>query len=118
MKQIKEIKSKDRKHHGKVYEGTILDGISADIEKNKYIRLHGHRDNKYIDKTYNIGDLAEYDSYNFSYYGKITSISENTISIQPERDTANRRLNLYDFAWRNYDFTVAKAIKEFANWYD
>ena len=58
-------------------------------------------------KTYAIGDLAEYDSFNLSYYGEIKAIGAKTVTI--DKDPGTARLDLETFAWRNSRFDLAKA---------
>lgn len=83
---------------------------SAEVEKNKTIRIFGQYGNhvngpQIFDKTFKVGDWAEYDSYNFSYLGKITSISEKCVSIEMDGYKGQKtRLKLGSFVWRNWDF--------------
>lgn len=63
-----------------------------------------------IIRTFAIGDTAEYDSYNLSYLGTIVSITEKTVTIQPQYDTRTRRLKLGEFAYRNYKFDLAETL--------
>lgn len=57
--------------------------------------------------VFHIGDMAEYDSYNLSYIGVIESITNKTITIKPAHNE-RKRLDLYTFAWRNYNFDLEK----------
>lgn len=61
-----------------------------------------------VGRTFRIGDMAEYDSYNLSYYGTIVSITEKTVTIKEKYSPQKRRLKIYDFTWRNYDFDLAQ----------
>lgn len=63
-------------------------------------------------RTLSIGDMAEYDSYNLSYMGKIVQITEKTVCIQPAHESGYRRLPIADFCWRNWDFDVEKKKAE------
>lgn len=65
------------------------------------------------DITFNVGDAAELDSYNLSYIGKITSITENTVTIESE--LKNRRLKLEEFCWRNYKFNLEETERKNAD---
>lgn len=72
MIKIEEIRNKDHVIFGKKHEGSILKGHKAEIEPKKFIRIYGqewnHRDAPVnFDKTFKIGDWAEYDSYNLIY---------------------------------------------------
>jgi hypothetical protein len=53
-----------------------------------------------------VGELAEYDSYNLSYTGKITKITEKCVTIVSYGTT--HRLDLSSFCWRNWDFNAAE----------
>jgi hypothetical protein len=79
---------------------------NADIEPGRSIRLHGIHQKKPFDVTFKLGDIAEYDSYNLHYTGKIVQIAANTVTIErgSTGERANKRLSLYEFCWRNYDF--------------
>jgi len=91
------------------------DDHKAEVERNKSIRIFGSRGGKTFDKTFNIGDSAEYDSYNLSYIGTIVGITDKTVTIQERygREARKHRLKLYTFLWRNYDFDLA--VKEEEN---
>lgn len=85
---------------------------SAEIIPGKSIRLLGTQYEKAVDVTFKIGDMAEYDSYNLSYYGEITNITEKTVTIKERFSSRKRRLKLDVFFWRNYDFNLAKKAAE------
>ena len=63
-----------------------------------------------------VGDVAEYDSYNMSYTGVITQITEKRVTIVD--GSVTRSLKIGDFARRNRHFTVAAAEKRNAAWND
>ena len=103
------------------------DHYFADVTPGKSIRIYGDKSGgNSFDVTFEKGDLAEYDSYNFSYIGRIESITAKTVTIQPgygthfarkedfkpAKDEKKRRLKLYNFAWRNYDFDLKKINKK------
>lgn len=58
--------------------------------------------------SFEIGDQAEYDSYNLSYTGAITKLTASTVTIQPKYGNGTKRLSMYTFAWRNFDFNMAE----------
>lgn len=58
--------------------------------------------------TYQVGDYAEYDSYNLSYFGEITSITEKTVTIRKHVGDGSKRLKLQEFAWRNGHKSIAE----------
>lgn len=93
------------------------DNYNAEIEPKKSIRLYGVYNNlcggpKQYDITFNIGDVAEYDSYNLKYTGVIISIGEKTVTIEDRHNgcatPTRRRLDLEHFASRNWDFDAEK----------
>ena len=67
--------------------------------------------------TFNMGDMAEYDSYNLSYFGPIIGITGARIRIVSQYDhkkylngekPRTYSLDLHKFSWRNIDFNLAK----------
>lgn len=62
--------------------------------------------------TFEIGDPAEYDSYNLLYVGIITAITDKTVTIQPKYENKKRRLKLEEFAWRNWNFNAERVAQE------
>jgi hypothetical protein len=61
-------------------------------------------------KEFRVGDCAEYDSYNLSYYGTITKISAKTITIKEKYVTKSHRLKFGEFCWRNHNFDLQDTI--------
>ena len=111
-----EIRSKDHIIYGTKHEGTILQGAKAIVMPGHYIRIYGQswsrREPVDFDKIFNIGDTAEYDSYNLKYTGKILAIGEKTITIE-RSDTGHGpcRLSIYSFSLKNWDFDAVKIAK-------
>lgn len=93
------------------------DQHSAEIERNVSIRIFGLYYGQAFDKTFKIGDYAEYDSYNLSYFGKIVSITDKSVTIEERYGSTPRRhrLKLSQFTWRNYDFDVDAKQAENSN---
>lgn len=126
------IKDRDSKRFGLHVEGRVLEGVSADVTPKKSIRLYGTQKRTRwngetqtretfdleFSNTFAIGDLAEYDSYNLSYYGKIISITAKTVTIEERHKNYDaehgkrHRLNLYQFAWRNWNFDADEAFEK------
>lgn len=61
--------------------------------------------------TFLLGDMAEYDSYNLSYYGKIAGITPSRVTVIKTGGKA-AYMSLYEFCWRNYDFDLEKKSAE------
>jgi|TARA_Y100000310_G_scaffold44394_1_gene41425 hypothetical protein len=126
------LKGKTSTRYGNKYEpkaemversdGKEYFAFNAQISKDKkLIRLFGfNRYNSESDNGYSnefqVGDTAEYDSYNLSYTGEITKITEKTVTIMayPDSPTMKRahRLDIHQFAWRNYDFNREETARK------
>ena len=65
--------------------------------------------------TFDIGDTAEYDSYNLQYLGTITKITEKCVTIVAYKGDPNmektHRLDLNEFCWRNHDFNLTEITR-------
>ena len=88
---------------------------TAELVKNKSITIRDTSDGR--ENSFNLGDHAEYDSYNLSYHGPIIAISEKTVTIICQYDVKRHeagekvkkyRLSLDRFAWRNIKFDLHK----------
>lgn len=128
---VSEIRSKDFTRHGQKNAGRVSVGHHADITPGVSIVLYGeepHNDyTKREDGTYEctqtvksyrrefkIGDQAEYDSYNLSYIGTITSITAKTISIVDYKGSSSERtyrLDLHNFDRRNYNLDLKETAR-------
>jgi hypothetical protein len=80
---------------------------NAIVAKDK-IRLWGYRGEDQYIRDFEVGDEAEYDSYNLRYTGTIVKITEKCVTIETAAPRFVKRLDLYTFAWRNYNFDAAK----------
>lgn len=131
-----EIRRKDWKRFGHVYEGEVFAGHHAEIVPGKSIRLFGLSERKYArnaegkttlserevyKRDFTIGDEAECHSFNITYTGTITAIGEKTVTIVEYHGTPNAktyRLDLYWFARRNWDFDAQATAERNAAWRD
>lgn len=69
-------------------------------------------------KHYEIGDQAEYDSYNLVYFGEITKITAKSVFIRAyPTDTSQKRLSIEKFVDKNWDDDAPKHARN-ANWMD
>lgn len=81
------------------------------------VEIHTHNPAGYLVnvKVFEVGDIAEYDSYNLSYTAPIKAITaKNVIFDMGDRcyKGKTKRLTFDAFAWRNHDFDVHEtAIK-------
>lgn len=111
--KIKNVQPKDRVFGGKVYPGKeTTNTYNVELVPRKWIRIWGtfrnHADGpQEFDRKFEVGDWAEYDSYNLNYDGEIVGVGEKTVTIlsYPDSNSGRRhRLSLYDFCWRNWDY--------------
>lgn len=69
-------------------------------------------DQRAYDRTFSIGDTAEYDSFNMSYHGEITSIGKGgNVTVAHPYSKRSTRLDAEQFTWRNYDLDLAAAAQ-------
>jgi hypothetical protein len=115
MLTIQNIQPKAYKRSGITYNPTeSMNDYHAEIKPGREIRIFGTYRNhingaQQFDKTFKVGDVAEYGSYNLVYTGEIVSIGKKTISIHHHGEVS--RLSLYEFSWRNWDFNIEKINK-------
>lgn len=63
-----------------------------------------------VSEKFCVGSAAEYDSYNLSYIGVITKITNKNVTLVKYQNTPNARtyrLDINEFCWRNIDFNEA-----------
>jgi hypothetical protein len=89
---------------------TVAQNQFADVVRGKSIRIYGRFAGSDFDKTFQIGDTVEVDSYNLTYFGEIVQITDKTVTIEPRHGQKNKRLSLSHFTWRNYDFDYQKRL--------
>ena len=63
------------------------------------------------ERTFLVGDKAEYDSYNLSYFGPIKSITKKNVIITHKHSDKTTRLPFSTFHWRNIKFDVCETAK-------
>ena len=61
------------------------------------------------ERTFEIGDAAEYDSFNLSYFGPIKSITKKNVIVQHKYSKKTTRMPFVNFHWRNINFDAAEA---------
>ena len=98
--------TKARKHYP-----SVETKYSVEIERNLSIAI-------FIDEIqvnkFQIGDEAEYGSYNLIYTGPITKITDKMVQVTAYPGTRNERkhnLSLDTFCWRNEKFDAEKVAK-------
>jgi hypothetical protein len=88
----------------------------ARINPGENINIHGVMTNhikgpQSFDRVFKIGDRCEYDSYNLKYLGTITGIGPNTVTVQADYSKEIKRLWLWEFIDRNWNFDLEKIEK-------
>jgi hypothetical protein len=76
------------------------------LTKGKSIAIFREKDGAIqVCASFNVGDRAEYDAYNYQFIGEIESITDKTVTIAKFRGHSKKhRLDLYEFCWRNYNY--------------
>lgn len=103
----------EKDHHAEILPGQWirLFGETAKVTYEDSPERYTQRVVKvHYEKMFRIGDEAEYDSYNLSYTGTITSITEKSVTFKTRSGV--KRLSLYEFDWRNYDFDAEETRKQ------
>ena len=124
MKTVINVQPKTYNRRGIIYTPKNTNGVyHAEINRDS-IRIFGVQTNVVpqlhnteehgggckFNKTFKIGDHAEYDSYNLKYVGKIILIGAKSVTIQAYGNE-NHRLDLYHFIWRNWNFVLDEVEK-------
>jgi hypothetical protein len=135
--EIRDIKARDCKRFGVVHPGEVRKGHHARIIPGVAIVLFGVA-TRYPYKRelgraepvtegycrrFEIGDLAEYHSYNLSFYGRIVAITAKRVVIEERHGNGSRQpkrhsLDIHTFSFRNYDWTPEAARKRNDSWSD
>jgi hypothetical protein len=106
MTQVIKVQTKSRKHYP-----SVDTKYTVSIERNQSISI-------FVDDVqvnqFNLGDEAEYGSYNLIYTGPITKITDKMVQITAYPNSRNEKkhnLSLDTFCWRNEKFDAQKAAK-------
>ena len=77
-------------------------------------RAEGMRFPVDFDKTFNIGEKVVYDSYNLTYTAPLLKVTAKTATIDMRNAyrKATKRLDLYVFVWRNWDYDAVRIRDE------
>lgn len=115
---LRDLKDRDWTKFGHTHAGEQLVGQHAEIKVGASIRLFGTyksypwnaAERRTVetaveyDRTFSLGDTAEYDSYNMAYTGTIVAVGGKTIAIKDGGKV--RRLSIFEFARRNRDLDL------------
>jgi len=115
MSEFKTVNTKKYKRYGKVYPSAptefdvrIIPQQEITIRKNS-LAEDGRKWAFDGERTFRVGDWAEYDSWNLHYLGQIIAITNKTVTIVDYPNSHNprkRRLDLHTFCWRNFSRSV------------
>lgn len=110
------VMSKASKRHGTVYPASPTEYQVYFGTKYQSITIHKAMRDGSIKQGAKlcVGDEAEYGSYNLSYTGTITKITEKCVTIvaYPGSSMARpHRLSLEEFCWRNFDFDAVETAR-------
>lgn len=103
---MKQVMHRATKRHGQVSPATPSRYMYEIVENGEAIIIKdGDKTNKFY-----VGDMAEYGSYNLSYFGPITKITDKAVTIEERfgQQKTVHRLDLYKFCWRNIDFNLSQ----------
>jgi len=100
-------------HHGIRGQWENSGKTNAEINlKAGTIRIYGERNERTFDRTFRVGDEAEYDSWNMNYLAPIIAIGPKTVTFKKAGNGyPDRRLDLSEFIARNYNLNVEKIKK-------
>jgi len=121
---VRNVKRADWTKFGQRHTGETMVGHHVDVVPGKSIRLHGVETNHVngpvsYDRTFVVGDVVEYDSYNMSYTGRILSIGRSTVTVDASCTGDKKcRLDLANFSWRNRLLNLVKIYRENSEWMD
>lgn len=83
------------------------------------VKVEWQQTPKTFDRWFNVGDYAEFDSYNTVFFGEITKITANTVSIDTRGlRRGDARFAHFEFVERNWNFYIAEARARNASWMD
>jgi hypothetical protein len=87
---------------GRRYRATLVPG--------KHIIVECFRDDQFVSmRKFEVGDVAEYDSFNLRYTAPIVSIGKSTVTFNVY--DSKRRLKAENFAWRNWNFNAEEIAR-------
>ena len=85
------------------YKATLVPG--------KHIIVEFFRDDQFVSmRKFEVGDEAEYDSFNLHYTAPIVSIGKSTVTFNTMLGH-KKRLKAQDFAWRNWNFNFEEIAR-------
>ena len=113
MSNLIRVYTKARKQRGIVYPAQATD-YSVEFGAGLITIFKDDKNgNPVRGRTFDIGDKAEYDSWNLSYIGDVAKIGKKTITIIAYKGHSGmeraHQLDLNAFCYRNWDFNLGDA---------
>jgi len=116
MPNLIRVMTKARKHLGKDYPPSATDYQVEFAGKTGITVYRDDANGTPIKGTsFSVGDTAEYNSWNLTYTGIITKITEKAVTIVAYKGSRNEtvhKLDLNKFCWRNHKFDAARVAAE------
>jgi len=122
MANLIRVMSKARKYHGRAIPAseTKYQVECTGVSKSGYNSITVYVDERdgstQRGASFVVGDVAEYDSYNLSYTGEITKITDKCVTIVAYKGHRGmekaHRLDLDTFCWRNHNFDAAETARQ------
>jgi len=113
MSNLIRVYTKARKQRGIVYPAQATDYSVAMSAATITIFKDNEYGNPVRGRTFDIGDKAEYDSWNLSYIGDVAKIGHKTITVIAYKGHSgmerSHQLDLNTFCYRNWDFDLSVA---------
>ena len=115
MSKFKRVHTKQYKRFGKVHLPVPTEFEVKIVPKQEITIRQIPEDGRYkwksdiTERTFHVGDWAEYDSWNLHYLGQIVAITDKTVTIidYPNSNSPRkRRLDLHTFCWRNFNRSI------------
>ena len=111
MAKMITVMTKARKQRGMVYPSVATDYAVALDNGTITVFKKGVQG-----RSFEVGDQAEYDSWNLSYVGHISKITANTVTIIAYKGhkgmEATHRLDMNTFCYRNFNFDAAETARQ------
>jgi len=77
----------------------------------QYVVVEHFRDDAFVSmKRFEVGDEAEYDSFNLRYTGPILAIGAKTVTVESTL-RGKKRLKAEEFGWRNWNFDSGEVAR-------
>jgi hypothetical protein len=101
---------------GTVYNAEVTPGVQVRIWGVEANHVNGPQT---FDRVFKVGDVVEHGSYNLHYTGPILALGAKTVTVKDDCGSGkNKRMNLTNFCWRNWNLDLVKIAKRNGEWMD